>query len=342
MNELVRLIDAAKERKAHELILRAGSEPQIRVGQKLHKLEGVKGDPRWLMSILEEPEKEELMEALVLNGMKCIENLPFKFSMHLDMEGLGGSVSWKSETAHWDFPELITEIMTKAQGLHMITGVRKSGKTSAVNELLEKVLASSNKIVALISDFDEWDYDLESPVLKFNTQDLITSQRVPEMADIIIFDSEDPAVAEWSLRLSEQGRQVLVSWTANNLTQAFESFTDQLMMAKANLPREIQSRRFASQLGFALGLKLIPGLESQFEAAYELLVTTPEIKNQLKVGHFQRTNEWMKETTEKTGSRSLNQTLMGLLLKRKVELKSAFAVSPDPAELDALLRKVGI
>jgi twitching motility protein PilT len=342
MNELVLLIDAAKERKAHELILRAGSEPQIRIGQKLHKLEGVKGDPRWLMSILEEPEKEELMEVLVLNGMKRIEDLPFKFSMHLDMEGLGGSVSWKSENVHWGFPDLITEMLTKTQGLHLVSGVRKSGKTSAVKELLEKVLSNSNKMVALISDYDEWDYDLDSSVLKFNTQDLMSAQRVPEMADLIIFDSEDSAVAEWALRLSEQGRQVLVSWTANNLTQAFESFTDQLMLSKNSLPRDIQSRRFASQLGFAVGLKLIPGLENQFEAAYELLVTTPEIKNQLKLGNFQRTNEWMKETTEKAGSRSLNQTLLGLLLKRKVDLKAAFSVSPDPTELDAMLRKVGI
>jgi len=342
MNELVRLIDAAKERKAHELILRAGAEPQIRVGQKLQTLEGVKGDPRWLMSILEEPEKEELMEALVLNGMKRIEDLPFKFSMHLDMEGLGGSVSWKNDFAQWGLPDLVTEMLTKAQGLHLVTGVRKSGRTAAVKELLEKVLAQSQKIVALISDFDEWDYDLDSPVLKFNTQDLISTQRIPEMADLIIFDSEDHAVADWALRLSEQGRQVLVSWTANNLTQAFESFTDQLMVSKANLPREVHSRRFASQLGFALGLKLIPGIESQFEAAPELLVTTPEIKNQLRIGNYQRTNEWMKETTEKTGSRSLNQNLLGLLLKRKVDLKSAFAVSPDPTELDALLRKVGI
>ena len=39
---------------------------------------------------------------------------------------------------------------------------------------------------------------------------------------------------------------------------------------------------------------------------------------------------------------TMNNSLMSLILKRKVDLKEAFMFSPDPEELDKALNKAGI
>ena len=50
----------------------------------------------------------------------------------------------------------------------------------------------------------------------------------------------------------------------------------------------------------------------------------------------------MQLNKEKLGMMTMNQSLMNLVLKRKVDIKEAFMFSPDPGELDSLLKKVGI
>jgi twitching motility protein PilT len=45
---------------------------------------------------------------------------------------------------------------------------------------------------------------------------------------------------------------------------------------------------------------------------------------------------------EKTGMITMNQSLMNLLLKRKIYVKTAFAASPEPEQLDGMLKKAGI
>jgi twitching motility protein PilT len=50
----------------------------------------------------------------------------------------------------------------------------------------------------------------------------------------------------------------------------------------------------------------------------------------------------MNDKTEKLGMRTMNQSLFQLLMKRKIELKTAFEFSPAPEDLDLILKKVGV
>jgi hypothetical protein len=44
----------------------------------------------------------------------------------------------------------------------------------------------------------------------------------------------------------------------------------------------------------------------------------------------------------RAGMVTMNQSLMSLLLKRKIDMKIGFEASPDPEELDQMLRKAGV
>ena len=38
----------------------------------------------------------------------------------------------------------------------------------------------------------------------------------------------------------------------------------------------------------------------------------------------------------------MNQSLVNLIVKRKIDVRTAFSASPDPDQLDTLLKKAGI
>jgi twitching motility protein PilT len=101
-------------------------------------------------------------------------------------------------------------------------------------------------------------------------------------------------------------------------------------------------RRLASTLQMILGLKLVPGIESNLQGVFEILFVESEIQAALRRGALERIPEIVKSQGERTGMRNLNHSLFQLLMKRKIELKTAFEASPEPEELDALLKKVGI
>jgi twitching motility protein PilT len=50
----------------------------------------------------------------------------------------------------------------------------------------------------------------------------------------------------------------------------------------------------------------------------------------------------MQTGQNRTGMVTMNQSLMSLLLKRKIDMKIGFEASPDPEELDQMLRKAGV
>jgi len=124
-------------------------------------------------------------------------------------------------------------------------------------------------------------------------------------------------------------------------------FTTTAMDLAAGLDRwrvfhDRSGRRGLDSLQMGIGTRLIPGLESHMVPAVELLLVTQSLRAPLREGRWAVIEEEMKNSGEKTGMRTLNQSLLQLLLRRKIEMRSAFQESQNPDEFDLLLKKVGI
>jgi twitching motility protein PilT len=83
-------------------------------------------------------------------------------------------------------------------------------------------------------------------------------------------------------------------------------------------------------------------IETPLVPALELLLVTQKLRAPLREGRWTILQEEMRATGDKTGMRTLNQSLLQLLLRRRIEMRAAFAESSDPDEFDQLLKKVGI
>jgi twitching motility protein PilT len=267
----------------------------------------------------------------------------FRFNFQIDFDGINGSLELQRQTTAnmWGFPQVLSEVLSKVEGLHLINGPRRSGKSAAANELLQSlganVMNRRKKVIAVYTDNEAQTYQSKDNVVSVFPSSQLARSGVLRAADLVVIDTDRLDFCEMALRLAENGRSVLMTTAFWHLGMGIERFVD---LCEGDAATKL--RRFSRVFQSGLGLRLMPGIETSLQGAYELLLGTQEIKETLRLGQMETLPAEMKNNADKTGMRTLNQALFQLLLKRKIELKVAFENSSDPQELDQLLRKVGI
>jgi twitching motility protein PilT len=107
-----------------------------------------------------------------------------------------------------------------------------------------------------------------------------------------------------------------------------------------------QQERIRLLLSFVLqGIvcqQLLPGADGGRVLALEVLIPTGAIRNLIRENKLHQVYGHMQMGQNQTGMITMNQSLMGLLVRRKVTMKIAFEHSPDPEELDSMLKKAGL
>jgi twitching motility protein PilT len=107
-----------------------------------------------------------------------------------------------------------------------------------------------------------------------------------------------------------------------------------------------QQERIRVLLSFVLqGIvcqQLLPCLQGGRVAALEFLLLTPGIRNLIREGKIHQISGMMQVGQERTGMVTMNQSLIHLLMRRKIDMKVAFEASPEPEQLDQMLKKAGI
>lgn len=341
MNPIQNCLQMAAERKAQEILLRSQQPLRLRIGKDLLALStpqmSAQETRQMLSHILTEEEKKALYEQMKIQGAKTIGNISFKFDFQIDFDGVNGSLTLQnSNTQLWNFPVIVTESSLKAQGLNLIVGPRRSGKTAAIQQILASA-KNRKKVIAVYSDGELQNLPEEGNVLSSFSVSHLQQNGVQKSADVVLIDSTNLSVYETALRLSEEGRSVVLTMPFWHIGMGLQRLVD---LTEGSL--DSRARRISSTLQMALGLRILPGVETPLQGAFELLLGDSEIQAAIREMDFGRVSSLMRTSAEKTGMRSLNQTLFQLLMKRKIELKAAFEASSEPEELDGLLKKVGI
>lgn len=341
MTPIQNCLKLATERKAQEILLHSHQPVRFRIGKDLVDLSAPQMSPqevRQLLSqILTEEERKALYEQFKIQGVKTIGSVSFKFDFQIDFEGVNGSLTLQNPTAQlWNFPAIVSESTVKAQGLNLIVGPRRSGKTAAIHHILSSV-QGRKKVIAFYTDVETQGLPAQGNILSQFSASQLKQNGVFKSADVVVIDTTSLDLCEQAVRLAEEGRSVVLTLPFWNVGMGLHRMMD---LMEGSLDSRV--RRLSSTLQMGLGLRVLPGIETPLQGAFELLLVDPEIQEALREMDFTRISELMGTSAERTGMRSLNQTLFQLLMKRKIELKAAFEASPAPEELDSLLKKVGI
>lgn len=110
-------------------------------------------------------------------------------------------------------------------------------------------------------------------------------------------------------------------------------------------PAEQQDRariQLSAVLNAVISQRLLPNKMGEVSIALEYLLLTPAVRNLIRENKLHQIYGIMQVGQDKTGMMTMNQSLLNLILKRRIDVRTAFTVTPDPDELDKLMQKAGL
>lgn len=168
---------------------------------------------------------------------------------------------------------------------------------------------------------------------------LFSKPQMSQDADIIVVDTPlNKDLFYHLLDFCDEGRMVLLKMSAPSVIACLHKIYE-LCSAENN---EHLLWRVLEHLKLVIHQVDIQGLQSEKIQHFEFLINNPQNYELLRDRNLKKVNEYFMKTQEAPGILTLNQSLLNSLIKRKIDLKSAFLWSRDPEDLDLLLKKVGV
>ena len=340
---------------ATDLHIVTGSAPVVRIGKRILRIKSPdltsEDTKRLCYSILTDKQKAKFEETKELDFSFGVKNSA-RFRGNLFYQK--GAVSGTFRRIPYQIPKFeklglppsVSNFTNSINGLILITGPTGSGKTTTIASLIDKINSEHKGHIITIEDPIEYIHEHKQCIINqrelgadtWSYQSGVKHLLRQDPDYCLIGELRDLETIEEALRLSETGHLVFATLHTNSAIQTVSRIV-------TVFPSE-QQNKVRVQISFILvgvvAQQLLPGKNGGLELAYEVLVPTPAIRNLIRENKLHQIYSNMQMGQSKTGMQTMNQSLLNLILKRKVEIRDAFASSPDPEELDQLLKKAGL
>ena len=342
------------EQNASDLHLAEGVPPCMRVAGKIHRIKAEK---------LNATEIKNIVYAVLTESQKA----EFEEKKELDF-GLGvkrlarfrGNLSYQQGTVAAVFrriPEQIPSIedlqlpskvasFTKVKsGLVLVTGATGSGKSTTIAAMIDSINREESGTIVTIEDPIEYKHEHKKCIVKqreigVDTDNFKTAMRHLLRQDLdyaMIGELRDLDSLETALSIAETGHLVFATLHTNSAIDTINRIVQVFPPA--------HQERIRYQLSFVLqGIvcqQLLTTKKNTLAMACEVLVPTPGVRNLIRENKLHQIKSLMQMGQDQTGMITMNQSLMSLLMKQSIDMKTAFGASPDPEEFDRMLRKAG-
>ena len=294
-----------------------------------------------LLSILDKNSREQLVEDGIAVGTLFLRSRLVEYVISQSTSGLIAYFSWsRSGLRIEDFslPPAVFEILKKVSGMSIITGPRGSGKSSLIKVLAENISESGLR-VAIFSDCPEFFNKLGlSYVQVYKSKGLLHHANfISKGYDLIMIDSLDAKIWSQGVSLGGLGSRVMLVLPFSNSEIAVRRLSE-LISGNESVGRS----QVVDVLQLILGVRLVEGVRESHQMAFEVIYMTKELKSLMQNSNWEQVEKFIGSQSEELGMLSLNQSLLNLMLKRKIDLKVGFSESPHPEELDRMFEKIGL
>lgn len=355
MITLHQLLKAAVKQGASDLHLVAGAPPVLRVESRIVR---VKTDS------LTTEDSRKLCYSILTDAQKSRFEATKELDFSFGITGLGrfranlffqrGSVSGVFRRISNEIPELeslglprmLADLINYPTGMVLVTGPTGSGKSTTIASLVDKINQNLRGHIITLEDPIEYIHDHKNCIVNQREVGADTStyrtalrQLLRQDPDVCVLgELRDHETIESALTVAETGHLVFATLHTNSAVQTISRII-------GVFPAE-QQDRIRLQLSFVLNAvvsqRLLPGAKGGMVPAVEVLILNPNIRNLIRENKLHQIYGMMQVGQDKTGMMTMNQSLMKLVLKRRVDMQVAFANSSEPDELDKLLKQAGI
>ena len=233
----------------------------------------------------------------------------------------------------------IQDVSPVPNGMVVLCGPGRSGRTTLLRQFLNERRKVNAEPFLIVGDSEEFAHaDMKSMFvqrgLDVDQAALTTFLNSHTHVGTFAFDFNGEGQFDLALSASKQGAVSVVTQPTMNVVTCLQDI--------ASRCSEAEWSTFVGHFRAVISQKLVPGREGGMFAANEVLLPSTDVGAALNRKDWWRAVQLMHGSGEASGMRTLNQSLLQLLLRRKVELKQAFMHSDNPDELDRMLSKAGI
>lgn len=227
-------------------------------------------------------------------------------------------------TPYWDS-------LKESSGVHIIAGQKKSGRSSFIKEILGGIWKNSPELIGVYGSIRLFDQE-ESDLIVSLGQESIGweyTHTLYEGMNTFVVDLNDLQQIEKWVRFSEEGRKVIITLSASSMKNVIAQL---LSYKEKNGPLWF---RLSEQLKTIVFQK---SFDQQI--VQEVVVLKDSEQSELSVlDNMNDLKKWMKTIEH---YQSLNQSILQALVRRRIDVKTAFALTADPVALDENLKKMGL
>ncbi len=348
------LVEQAHSCKASDIHIRVGEIPRFRIrGQMREALEQERLTPEkfneYLNEILTPSQRsqfaktKELDTAIFYPGfircrVNCFETL------------MGGAMVLRLIDLHVPsidelrLPEVLKKVISHSQGLVLVTGPTGSGKSTTMAAMIRCLNESSYKHVISIEDPIEYVHASKSCLISqrevgLHTDDFHSSLRSALREDpdvILIGEMRDRITINIALQAAQTGHLVLGTLHTRTAISAINRLLNMFN------PEEQTAIRIqiVETLYAVVAQLLLPTTDGGRTTINDVLINTATMQDYLYKGDDDGAFALMRSDTYE-GMQVMNQDLYRKVMEGRVAIEVAEMHSPDPGELDRLIRTGG-
>lgn len=349
-----KMVKHAAAKNASDIHLRVGQTPRFRIRGKMTVMEEIpKVTPELFEQFLDEiltpeqrqkfAETKELDTAIFYPGfvrcrVNCFESLTGGAMVlrliSLDIptiDGLG-------------LPQVLKNIISKPQGLILITGPTGSGKSTTLAAMMRHLNETAYKHVVTIEDPIEFVHPSMNCLVSqrevgLHTLEFFHALRAVLREDpdvILIGEMRDRVTVNTALQAAQTGHLVLGTLH----TRSAINSVNRLLNIYPPEEQEAMRIQIAESLVAVIAQLLLPTTDGQRVAIHDILINTPAMQDYLLKGNDDDALHLMK-TDQVEGMQLMNQALYKEILEGRITIEDAEKASPDSSELDRLMRTGG-
>ncbi len=354
MISLLQLLKFATDQGASDLHVVAGSQPALRVNGKIVRVKTellTKEMTRKLCySVLSDNQKATFEEERELDFSFEVKNMArFRANLFFQRGAVSGVFRKvpvnMPRFADLNMPASIGDLTLLPYGLVLVTGPTGSGKSTTLASLIDKINQESFGHIVTLEDPIEFIHQHKNCIVNQREVGADSLSYVDAMKyllrqdpDVVLLgEMRDLETIEAALVTAETGHLVFATLHTNSAIATINRIV-------SVFPGE-QQERVRVQLSFTLqavlSQRLLPAVGGGRVLACEFLLMTPGIRNLVREGKLHQIESMMQVGQEKSGMITMNQSLAQHVLRRKIDLRTAFEASPNIEQLEKMLKQAG-
>lgn len=345
------LLATAKERKASDLHVSVGIRPKCRVNGILQEMEEYDVVTPDMAKTIIEPmfrphqqatinEKGEIDFAYSTKELGRFRVNAFK------QKGCYSAVLRIVETvipsaSQLGLPWSMTDLTKKKRGLVLVTGPTGSGKSTTLASLIDIINSEQSVHVITMEDPIEYVHQHKKAIVNQReigmdtiSYDNALRAALREDPDVILVgEMRDLDTISTAITAAETGHLVFSTLHTIGAAPTIDRIIDVFPPHQQDQIR-IQ---LASVLEAVISQQLLPTADGKGRvAAFEVMHATPAIRNQIREGKTHQI-ESIIQTSKKLGMQTMDDALLDLYMKRKIDGARAIEYAQDPATLEGKL-----